>query len=343
MRPNPASVYFAFLLALLVAAIPPFVQAELDCTDFLTFSYPGHTKLPADAFDYNTSIRALRVSSGRLDSFVFPNSEKGYFFVALSPYAPRNVTAGHLLYQYTPGGSEYYYRVFNGTSFAWFCNLEKMADLTVTSQSLAGSFYSATGQGLNASNVSVIAFDAGIDDGFLVAGFGTARRIFVGVQDDVEGVPLGYVIYDAGNGSYFASGYKQVRFHVPASATPFCTDFDSFCLDASGTHAPACRGNGVVRYSCGGTACVANLTACKSGCLESACLEATPTPSPTAPSVSASAVPAVPSATVAPAIPTVAPASGSGGVSVIAGVLVVLVLVAGGYYFAVHKRRRKGL
>ncbi len=352
MRSNHLILYSALLLAVLVAVMPPLVQAELDCTDFLTFSYPGHTKLPADAFDYNTSIRVLRVSSGRLDSFAFADAEKGYFFVALSPYektkgsrSERNVSVGQVLYQYTPGSTEYYYRVMNGSSLSWYCNLEKMADLTVTVETLSGSFYSAGGENLNLTSAQVLSFDAGVDDGFLVPGFGTVRRFYVGLSDDVSGLPVGYVIFDAGNATYFATGYKQARFHVPASKTPFCTNFASFCLDAAGTHASVCKGSGFLTYSCGNNQCIGNLTACKYGCEQSACLEATPTPSSSveatvAPSASAAA-PSI-SATAIPSIPSATPKSDSG-VSTAVGVIVLLFLIAGAYLLFFRTRRPKGL
>lgn len=352
MRPNHVTVFSALLLAFLVAVLPPLVQAELDCTDFLTFSYPGHTKLPADAFDYNTSIRVLRVSSGRLDSFAFTDAEKGYFFVALSPYAKtngsrseRDVAAGQVIYQYTPGSTEYYYRVMNGSALSWFCNLEKMADLTVSALTLNGSFYSATGENLNLSSAQAISFDAGIQDGFLIPGFGTVRRFYVGLSDGVSGLPVGYVIHDAGNGTYFATGYKQARFHVPAAKTSFCTEFASFCLDASGTHAPVCKGAGSLTYSCGNNQCIGNLTACKYGCEQAVCLEATPTPTASveatvAPSASAAA-PSV-SATAAPSIPSATPKSDSG-VSTAVGIIVLVFLVAGAYLMFFQKRRPKGL
>jgi len=340
-------VFTALWLGLFLAVFPVSVQAELDCTDFLTFSYPGNAKLPADAFDYNTSIRVLRIASGRVDSFTFSEATQGYFLAALGAYAPRNVTAGDVLYQYTQGRSEFYYRVFNGTSVPWYCSLEKMADLTVGAQDLSGTFYTASGQKLDAAAVSVVTLDAGIDHGFLVPGFGTTRKVYVASQDNVPGIAVGYVVHDAGNGTYVATGYKQARFHVPANATPFCNDWGSVCLDASGTHAQACIGSGFHSYFCNANVCVTNMTACPFGCENAACVESKPSPTST-PSVSA-----IPSATVAvsstplPAVSATASATAtparSGGFEPIAAVVILLALLAGGYHFLFAKRRPKGL
>jgi len=349
------SAYSILLFAFLVlAALPPLVQAQLDCTDFLTFSYPGYTKLPQDAFDYDTSVRVLRVASGRLDSFAFPDAEKGYFFVPLTTYVKANassrgferVAQGTVLYQYTKGNSEFYYRVLNGTTIPWFCNLEKMAELTVAVQNLSGTFYASGGQKLNLSRVGVVAFDAGTDNGFLVAGFGTARRFYVGTEDNAASFPIGYVIYDAGNSTYFATEYKQARFHVPANTTAFCNNYASLCLDASGPHASACKGAGVQTFSCSSNQCVGTLTACKYGCDQAACLDATPTQDATvAVTAEPTATVVAPSATATPtpvAAPSAAPKS-NGGVSTALGVIVLLALVAGAYLLFFQKRRPKGL
>ncbi len=348
-------VFTVLFAGVLLAGFPALVQAELDCTDFLTFTDPGNTKLPADAFDYNTSIRVLRVSSGRVDGFLLNESSKGYFFVALAPYVPRNVTEGNVLYQYTPGVSEYYYRVLKDTTIPWSCGPDKMADLTVTHQVLSGKFYSASGELLFISRVPVVALDAGIEDGFLVPGFGTARKIYIAAPDNVTEISTGYLVYDAGNGTYVATSYKQARFHVPTTKTPFCNDWGFLCLDAAGTHVPACRGAGFHSYFCSGNVCVTNLTACPFGCEKAACLEskATASPTPTASgTVSTTPIAATPSSTVvasatstvvAPSATAVPAASGSTGFETALFSIVVLALLAGAYYFFVAKRRPKGL
>lgn len=332
------------LAVFLLSALPTLVHAELDCTDFLTVSFPGNAKLPQDAFDYNTSIRVLRVSSGRVDSFDFGDSNKGYFFVAAAPYAPLNVSVGDVLYQYTKGVAEFYYHIYNRSAFSWYCGTEKMAELRVTARELSGTFYSSSGNRLEATQVSTVRIDSGIADAFLIPGFGTRREVYLATEENVTGLSVGYLVHDAGNGTFVATDYKQARFHVPAKTTSFCNDWGTVCLDAYGTHERACKGQGYHSYFCQNDVCVTNMTACPYGCENAVCLQPTPTPSPT-PVATAPSAPSIAATTMitATAAPTVVPASDSGGLGMVGGLIVLLALAAGAYYVFIVNRRPKGL
>lgn len=344
MTSNTLRANFLLLTAVLVWVLPSLVHAELECTDFLTISYPGRTKLPLDAFDYNTSIDVLRVSSSRVDSFSFPDAEKGYFFVAVGTYAPRNVSAGQVVYQYTTGVADFYYKIFNGTSVPWFCNLEKMADLKVNAVELSGAFYSSSGQRLDLTKITTLELDSGVKDGFFVPGFGTSRRVYVAAQGNASGFAIGYLIYDAENQTFFATDFKQARYRVPANATGFCKDLPEFCLDASGKHGPTCKGAGVLTYTCGNNACVSNLTACKFGCEKAACLEskATPSSSPEGTANTSASVTVSQQVSIIPSATSAAPPA-SKGLDATVVIIVLLVLLAAGYYFLVVQRRPRGL
>ncbi|MBI5225825.1 hypothetical protein HY994_01130 [Candidatus Micrarchaeota archaeon] len=340
-------VLSAVVLGVLFAGLPAWVGASADCTDFLTFNYNGFTKLPADAFDYNTSIASLRVISGRLDGFHFPGEVTvGYLYAAIAPYGPRNVNAGSVLYQYTPGISQFYYQVLNGSRIPWYCGVDKMADLTVSSTTLEGRFFDATGADLNFTRISALSMETEVADGFWIPNFGTVSRVFVAADVNGSVVENGYIILDGGNGTYLATGFKQARFQVPATKKSFCSNLGTFCLDSTGVHTPSCEGRGRVSYVCGTDACQSNFTACSNGCEMNACLVSAPTSVPTVvasvptgPSATASA-----SVTVAPS-PQITPAP-KGGIDfggLLIPLLIILVAASAGFYLFGMKRRHKGL
>ncbi|MBI4361063.1 hypothetical protein HY572_04815 [Candidatus Micrarchaeota archaeon] len=335
-------------LVLLAAFSGVFVQSEaLECTDFLTFNFQGAAKVPENAFDYNSSVLALRVSSGREQAFNFSNVSHKYFYVSLEDYAFRSSKSGDVYYQNTAGNDprNYYFSVWNASRVPWFCGEEKLADLTVSTETLSGRFYSADGALLPIADVLVVGLETPFDGAFLVTDYASTGKIYVVADAGQDVLQKGYLLYDAGNNQFFASAFKSLRFRVPSDPATFCRNYAGYCLDASGAHADAClNARNLEQFFCNKGACISNVTACTGACEVGLCVAATPTPS------------VLPSVTVAPTFvptfeptasvvaPTAAPAASA---QTDSGLLVpiVVVLAIGGiaYYFLFMKKAPRGL
>ncbi len=335
MRTLLMAVLFAAALALPVSALQ-------ECTDFLSFQFQGAVKMPQDPFDYNTSILSMRVVSARPDGFRPGGISHDYVYVTLADYLNKS-TAGQVYYQTTEGkvAGDYYFSPLNRTGVPWYCGDEKIEDLSLGVQRLSGTFYGTDGKKLLPDNVLAVKVKTGFADAFSYQDFGVTDTLYVVAEQNRTGLSAAYLLYDAGNGQYFQSSYKNVRFRIPANASGFCRGFEAQCLDAIGVHALACRGNDLESFYCQDNACQSNVTACEFGCQAQACLaESAATATPTA---SASVAP-TPTAT-AGAGPTAAPTAspkGDGGLLLL-GLLLVLALAIGGGYYLFGMKRRKGL
>lgn len=331
-------------VVLLAGFLGTSVHSEvLECTDFLSFNFQGAAKVPKDAFDYNSSVLSLRVSSGREQSFHFPNASQKYFYVSLQDYPPRGSVSGDVYFQSTVGNDprNYFFAVYNSSTVPWFCGEEKLTDLSVSTQTLSGRFYGVDGLLLSLSSLDVVALETPVEGGFLVTDYATAQKIFVVADAGQNVLPKGYLLYDAGNGQFFASAFKSLRFRVPPQPATFCRDYSGYCLDAKGAHANACLNQKTLQqFFCNQGACISNTTACTGSCLDALCMAPTPTPS-VLPSVTVSPTPQSTASAVVSSTPI--PSTQGGDLGLLGVLVVVLGVVGIAYYFFFMKKTPRGL
>lgn len=337
-----------FLAAVFSASVH---SEDLACTDFLSFNFQGNAKVPLDAFDYNSSVLSLRVSSGREQSFHFPNVSHKYFYVSLEDYAFRGSKSGDVYFQNTAGNDprNYYFSVLNASSVPWYCGNQKMADLSVSTETLSGRFYTSEGVLLALSKLKAVGLETSFEDGFLVTDYATAKKIYVVADPSQDELAKGYLLYDAGNRQFFASAFRTLRFRVPAEPATFCRDFSGYCLDAAGAHANSCANvRTLEQFFCNLGACISNVTACSGSCQDAACVAATPTPVTTASPAASSGEPfeptlVAPTVSVSASLSTPSPSASTGDTGFVVPVLVVLAVAGLGYYFLFMVRRPRGL